>query len=173
MYYFSDSDLPNTQLYNSTEQITSVSYYWRPLLKDQITARFAFHAFIILHTPRNVYSLEKDTDVIALQKSPNQKAKFVIKYYKGKRRLEGVLKATILKKSQARRDTTLGEVLQFLESENELLHRYNIYGRNCQHFARKLFNFLTPEEDNIAKDSLAQVTTGVLAATGLSSLLSK
>jgi hypothetical protein len=150
-----------------------VSYFWRPLLQNQITACFAFHAFIVLHTPRNAYSLEKDTDVIALQKSPNQKAKFVIKYYKGKRRLEGALKVTIFKNSQARKDMTQGNVLKFLESENELQHRYNIYGRNCQNFARKLFNFLTPDKDNIGNDLLVQVTTGILAAMGLGFLLNK
>jgi hypothetical protein len=36
-------------------------------------------------------------------------------------------------------------------------------GRNCQHFARKLFNLLMPGEHNIGKDLFAQIMTGVLA----------
>lgn len=122
-------------LVDLTANIRHVHAYKTPLVSAQLTTYTAYHLFIYFETNEWNWTIEKDGEGITIQRS---ESRFHILYcHKGDKRGKPFMsvKSDISKRS-------VGDLILWLKTENELDKSYHFLIRNCKTFAKRVFDYL-------------------------------
>ncbi|KAL4240030.1 hypothetical protein ACF0H5_000825 [Mactra antiquata] len=119
------------------EDIQRITIFKHKLLRPQRTDVLLHHAFVLLKTDNWYWTIEKNTKCILIQRSKDQSA--VID------RTPGGEKRNTPIKSKKEGDARGGiiDLIDWLYREREQLRGYNVWKKNCQQFAERVYNFLT------------------------------
>ena len=139
-YTISDDDLRTelTELVDAKENIQNVTAYKAPLSKYQLTKLFLYHMIIVFETEEWWWSIEKNDEGITIQRSKWREA--VRDRYRQGERNSGLFGISRIKKDTGRK--SVNDLIDWLWGENELNNYYDISSSNCQHFGKKVFNFV-------------------------------
>ena len=140
-YNNSDDELRTklASLVDAGEKIKDVSAYKVPLSKFQLTQLLLFHMVIIFETEDWWWSIEKNDEGITIQRSKT--LTYVKDNYRRGARNPGM---KLMKEDRA--DQSVNDLIDWLWKSDELNNKYNLVNRNCQHFGKKVFNFVAASE---------------------------
>ena len=122
-----------TALIDASEAIENIWVYKSPLGGWQLTQVLFNHQFVILETSAWWWSIEKNNEEIAIQRS--KKPKWVLNHLKREARNTPVVVMSRDKGKKYMRD-----LLKFLYKKNELCKNYDWIDDNCQDFAKRIFD---------------------------------
>ena len=115
----------------------------------QRTQLFLNHQFVVIKTMNWWWSIEKNSEVILIQRSKHFKGYGgVLDYANNNKR-----KTPLLRVSSDVGQKTMKDLIEFLHEEDELNKAYFWNVNNCKHFAKKIY-------DEFAKRTLHDITLG-------------
>lgn len=137
-YRIKDYELMSTlaQLIDSDEKIEKIWIYSHRLYEWQLyQGIFMYHVFIVLETNEWFWSIEKNAEGITIQRSKHEK---YVKYMY--RRSERI--TPITERSYDSGRMRMADLINWLYKEDELNYKYEAtqQARNCQGFAKRIFN---------------------------------
>uniref|UniRef100_A0A7M6DNU9 Uncharacterized protein n=1 Tax=Clytia hemisphaerica TaxID=252671 RepID=A0A7M6DNU9_9CNID len=139
-YYITDEKLQVTlkHLIRTDEKINHVWIYTTPLFKNQWSHVIMYHAYVVMETNTHWWSLEKNSENLVLQRSKT--LEYVKDYCQGKKRnvLKNKSEPELWKHRES--DFSLLQLFQNLWQKDELNSNFDLMMRNCQGFARRIFN---------------------------------
>ena len=126
------------ELVDAKENIQIVTAYKAPLSKYQLTKLLLYHMIIVFKTEDWWWSIEKNDEGITIQRS--KEATAVRDKYRKRDRISGLSDISTMKTDTGRK--SVHDLIDWLWKENELNNFYDITSSNCQHFGKKVFNFV-------------------------------
>nr|CAH0106774.1 unnamed protein product [Daphnia galeata] len=131
------------KLFGENEDIKKVKVYSNPLFSIQPGKGPLHHATVLFQTKNSGtwWSIEKNTKSITIQTSKNGPEP-VRKYYNRIQRPEGPM-APNTKDRTAGSTVRLYQLIHHFCDEKYLKDPYNLQTSNCQHFAERIFDFLS------------------------------
>ncbi|KAH3801651.1 hypothetical protein DPMN_155309 [Dreissena polymorpha] len=129
----------NQETVGYNEDIKLVTAYKVPLSGYQCSKNIFYHMFVVFQTQNWWWSIEKDTDLITLQRFRNESD--VKKRYKNTTRNSWI--------TEIKRDGSIKKVqdlINWLHENDELKQDFHWFHRNSQHFGFSVFNFLSRTE---------------------------
>ncbi|KAH3801663.1 hypothetical protein DPMN_155321 [Dreissena polymorpha] len=137
-----DKDLTTDlkRLVGEDEMITYVTAYKVPLSEMQFTQNVFYHMFIVFETRKWFWSIEKQSDVITLQRKKNKDA--VKNKCRRKKRNDG---REFMNCDCG--NISVHSLIDWLYKKDELDKPYHFLLRNCKHFARAVFNKVAKSEE--------------------------
>lgn len=146
-YYYTDSELREelTERIDASEEILKVWVYDHPLYGFQITKITLKHTYVILETNDWWWSLEKNEEGLSLQRS--KKLAAVRDRYRQKGRTTGIRGITEATEDRARGGLKLNALVTWLWSQDFLRQEYDLLNSNCQHFAKKVFDWIAKNKN--------------------------
>lgn len=150
--YLIDHDLlvqTMSLLIDFSENILNIWVFKSPLSDWQRTQLFLNHQFVVIKTKNWWWSIEKNSEVILIQRSKHFKGYGgVLDYANNNKR-----KTPLLRVSSDVGQKTMKDLIEFLHEEDELNKTYFWNVNNCKHFAKKIY-------DEFAKRTLHDITLG-------------
>ena len=136
-YTISDDELRTelADLVDAGEKIQDVTAYKVKLSEFQLTKFLLYHMFIVFGTEDWWWSIEKNDEGITIQRSKSLTA--VRDKYRQAMRKSG---KSSMEKDAGRK--SVNDLIDWLWQEDELNNNYDIKTSNCQHFGKKVFNFV-------------------------------
>ncbi|XP_052769172.1 keratin, type I cytoskeletal 10-like [Mya arenaria] len=122
------------------EDIVKVYKMNHPLLYEQQPTRDVFrHDYVILKTEDWFYSIEKNTEELVWQRSESRED---VKYkLKGKKRVSDRSVVQCSEKDDGERH--IFKLIDWLHANGEIHKEYDLLNSNCQHFAARVYNYVT------------------------------
>lgn len=117
------------------ECIRSIAVYKRPLNDSQLIQLLDNHQFVVLKTDNWWYSIEKNIRFIYMERS--KYIDDVQCYIKKIRRRTPIKKISFDSCQQLK---TMGDLIHFLQKNQELNKKYDPLLSNCQAFAKRIFD---------------------------------
>jgi len=130
-----------TNKIGENEKITDVYVYDHPLHAIQVTKILMKHTYVVLETDAWWWSIEKNSEGITIQRS--KELADVRDKYRQKGRTTGIRGITKAISDSARSGVKLSALVEWLWKQDVLNDKYHWDTSNCQHFAKKLFNWVS------------------------------
>lgn len=119
------------------DNILNISVYESALLPGGLTLGVVYHAFLLIDTENWYYSMETSENNITLQRSKEVMDVRDKDLSNDRSRVRCAIKAE--------GDRTIKDLLKYLVKEKLLFDEYNLFAKNCKHFAKKIFDEFNSE----------------------------